>query len=210
MAERTGLHRLLENSRIYAFVQGGLVRAKTWSHLRATYFPGLGTSLRRVLDIGCGPAQFLATCAGSDPIEFVGFDPNAEYIATGRQAHPKATLFVGTCATVADEISGPFDLAVSFGVLHHVDDEEAKRIAQFAFDRLAPGGRFVALDPTLLPRQNPIARLLAKLDRGKHVRSPQEYRALVASVFGDDVQSHVESRLLRVPYNHSVVIADKH
>ena len=209
MSERSGLHSVLERSRVYTFMQTGIGRAATPRHLQDAYFPGLGHSLRRVLDIGCGPAQFLVSWP-VEGIEFVGFDPNAEYITTGRQAHPKATLLVGTCATVADEISGSFDLAVSFGVLHHVDDEEAKRIAQFAFDRLAPGGRFVALDPTLLPRQNPIARLLAKSDRGKHVRGPQEYQALVASVFGDDVQSHVESRLLRVPYNHSVVVANKH
>ncbi|MDO8392673.1 MAG: class I SAM-dependent methyltransferase [Actinomycetota bacterium] len=209
-AERTGIHRVLERTRVYATLQTGIGRSGTAQHLRDAYFPGLGSSISRVLDIGCGPAQFLTNYGTSASFTYVGFDPNPAYIKTGHENFPLAELHVGTTTSVADEITGEFDLAVAFGVLHHVDDDEAGRITQFAHDRLAPGGTFMTIDPVLIDRQNPIARLLAKADRGKYVRGLDAYSRLVIAGFGGEpVQGDVLSNLLRVPYNHAVVIAHR-
>ena len=45
----------------------------------------------------------------------------------------------------------------------------------------------ITLDPVFTERQNPIARLLISLDRGRHVHSPAGYEALARGAF-----AHVE------------------
>ena len=54
--------------------------------------------------------------------------------------------------------------------------ESAKR-------QLRPGGVLVTLDAVFHPGQNPVARLLARLDRGGAVRTPEAYRALLEPHF---------------------------
>ena len=208
MSERAGLHRIFENSRVYAAFQNGLVRTGTWERLQPRFLAAITTPGARVLDIGCGPATFLSNFPSFPPDQYTGLDPNPAYIDTAKAVFPQADLHVGTTSTVAEAISGTFDLAVAFGVLHHVDDAEAIRIAEFARDRLCPGGTFFALDPVFVPGQHPIARRLAASDRGQHVRDLDGYRELVAGVFGASaVTADALSGLLRVPYNHSAIVA---
>ncbi len=68
-------------------------------------------------------------------------------------------------------------------VLHHMTDDEARRL--FAALRMAvkPGGRIVTIDCAYAVRQNPFARLLISLDRGRHIRFPDAYVALAAPYF---------------------------
>jgi len=141
-------------------------------------------------------------------IDYVGFDPNPKYISSARVRFSDADLYIGTTESVRDDVTGTFDLAVAMGVLHHVDDETAEAIAEFAHSKLHEGGRFLTIDPVLLDRQHPVARVLTRLDRGKHVRRLHQYQELIAGRFGRDaVTTTAESGWLRVPYNHAVVIA---
>ncbi len=209
-AERRGVHRLLDLSRVYSFFQGGIGRPDGGARLREALYPGLGTSITTVLDMGCGPAAFLATNPDRrGSFRYVGFDPNPDYIETARAAYPEAELHVGTTATLGSVIEGPFDLVVASGVLHHVDDEIVRALAGFASQRLAPGGRFVTIDPVILPGQRRIARILARSDRGKHVRRPEEYEALVRAGFpGGEVTVRTIHDLLKVPYDHCVTVTE--
>lgn len=208
MSERSGLHGLLGNSRVYAFVQNGLVRMATWDRVQQQFLAELRTPGTRVIDIGCGPAKFLSNYPWFPQEHYTGFDPSDAYIQTARVNYPAASLHVGTTASIGDAVDGTFDVAMAFGVLHHVTDDEAIDIARFARRHLRPGGLFLTMDPVLIPRQNPIARVLAKADRGKHVREMQGYLRAVATAFGaDSVESQVMSGLLRVPYNHAILVA---
>jgi SAM-dependent methyltransferase len=105
-----------------------------------------------------------------------------------------------------DAVAGTFDLVVLEGVLHHIDDGTAREALEFAAERLRPAGRLVTLDTVLLPHQNPIARVLAKLDPGRYFWTLDGYRAPATNVFPED---HVSARhlrgQLRVPYDYSVV-----
>lgn len=117
-------------------------------------------------------------------------------------------MHCGTVSEAVESVTGTFDLIVLEGVLHHIDDSVAVEALTFARDRLAPGGRVVTLDVVLVERQHPIARALAKLDRGRNVRTLEGYRDLVGAVFGIDRTEvrHLTGRL-RVPYDHALVQA---
>lgn len=209
MSERAGLHSVLSGSRIYSAVQSGIVRPDMPDRLRAQFFPELGTTFTDVLDVGCGPATFLAQHESTGKLSYTGFDPNPRYIAKARARFPSAELHVGTVGTLQHTIDGFFDLVVAQGVLHHLDDAEVKRVAAFASTHLRPGGRLVTIDPVLVPGQHPVAKLLARADRGKHVRTCEEYASLLGEPFRPRaVSGVVVSGLLRVPYNHAVCVAE--
>jgi SAM-dependent methyltransferase len=174
--------------------------------LRNRLYPELGLRPLRVLDIGCGPAVFWDRNRDFDGLAYVGIEPNIAYVDDARARYPDIELYVGTVSDVRNEVQGAFDLVVLEGVLHHIDDETARIALQFASERMAPNSRLVALDPVILERQNPVARALARLDRGRHVRTLAGYAQLAEAVFRDDlVSAEALSGVLRVPYNHSLL-----
>jgi len=206
VSERGGLHRALEFSWTYTLFQSLISRSDAPTVLRQELYPELGSRQLRVLDIGCGPAAFWARYRDVDGLIYAGIEPNRAYVDSARAQFPGVELHCGTIREVRDVVTGEFDLIVLEGVLHHIDDDTAHEVLTFASKRLAPTGRLVALDPVLLPRQNPVARALARLDRGKHVRTLGGYRELAASAFS---KGHVSVRRLsgqlRVPYDHAVL-----
>jgi hypothetical protein len=74
-------------------------------------------------------------------------------------------------------------------------------LVDLARDQLPSGGRLVTLDPVLVAGQHPVARALAKRDRGEFVRSPDGYRALATARFGL-VQITEHHDYLRLPFAH--------
>ena len=208
MTERGGLHRVLELSWVYTAFQGLVSRPGAADRMRNELYPELGTRPLRVLDIGCGPAAFYARYRDVAGLEYVGIEPNEAYVKDAEQRFPGIELYAGTVPQVRERFSGLFDLVVLEGVLHHVGDTTATEALSFAGERLAPGGRIVALDPVLLPRQNPIARALAVFDRGKYVRTRDGYRKLASDALPNaTVEVRVLSGQLRVPYDHSLLTA---
>lgn len=203
MERNTGLRSVLTVPRVYEVTQAALYRRSAHEERVRALFPGLGSSIRRVLDVGSGPAAFLAQYGRFAAFEYVALDPSAAYIAKAEQRFPgRGRYLVGTTDTVDAESLGTFDLIVCDGVLHHVSDAEAVAIARFARDRLAPGGRFVTFDPVRVPGQHPVAALLMRMDRGARIRTEDAYHALLSEAFGPDTSGTVIHGRLRPPYDH--------
>lgn len=206
MVERGGLHRLLNLPMVYTAFQRLISRSGATGIDQPVLYPELGTRKIRVLDIGCGPAAFWARHQRLGGITYVGIEPNATYVEDARARFPDIELHAGTVPEVRNNVMDRFDLIVLEGVLHHVDDATACEALEFASQHLAPGGRLVALDPVLLDRQHPVARALARLDRGKYVRTLDGYRSLALTAFpATSVTVRPLSGQLRVPYDHSLL-----
>ena len=206
LPERRGLHRLLELSWVYSGFQRLIIRSGAADTLRAELYPELGERPLRVLDIGCGPAAFWDRYKDLGQITYIGIEPNKAYVDVARLRFPDIELHVGQVREVGASIDGTFDLVVLEGVLHHIDDETAREVLAFGAEKLKQGGRLVALDTAFVPRQNPIARVLARLDRGKNVRTLNGYRELATDVFPEEqVRVRCISGELRVPYDYSVL-----
>lgn len=137
----------------------------------------------RVLDIGCGPAQLRAHLPD---VEYIGWEPNAAYVAKARKTYGKSgTFHAGLFGPAQARALAPVDIAIVSAVLHHMDDAQATELFVLLRQVLKPGGRVITLDNVFTERQNPIARLLISLDRGRHVRSPAGYEALARGMFAD-------------------------
>jgi hypothetical protein len=99
---------------------------------------------------------------------------------------------------------GSFDLVMANGVLHHLADGEVHALLTVAHAALEPSGRLVTIDGCFHPGQSSLARLLLRLDRGRYVRTQDEYCRLARVVF-PNVDSVLRRNLLRVPYTHLIM-----
>jgi SAM-dependent methyltransferase len=164
--------------------------------------PGPGA---RILDLGCGPARILDHLPAD--VEYLGVDLCSAYISAAEARYRDRASFV--CAPLSGfDVStyGPFDLVLAIGVLHHLDDDEARRLFVGARASLVEGGRCVTVDPAFVEGQHPLARALASMDRGANVRTPTAYRRLAEATFAD-VRSVVRHDRLRIPYTHHIMEA---
>jgi len=172
--------RFLSNSSVHKALQSRLRRDNT-SQLLADevlrILPG-----QRVLDIGCVPADILSFLP--DSIECYGFDvePNCIEAATARYGE-RGTFVVGAVAPETMNSLGPFDVISSLAVLHHLNDAEVETMFSAAASLLNPEGRFVTLDCAYVKGQHPVALLLASMDRGEYVRTPEAYADLARRHF---------------------------
>ena len=155
----------------------------------------------RVLDLGCGTGELLDYLGD---VRYTGVDVSEEYIAHARERFgDQAEFFVGDATSVELPDRG-FDLILAIGVLHHLDDTEARQLLRQAANALEPDGRMITVDPTLTSNQSWAAQLVIRRDRGQHVRIPDGYLPLANGSFAS-VGSIVRTDLLRIPYTHCVL-----
>jgi SAM-dependent methyltransferase len=155
----------------------------------------------RVLDIGCGPAYYFGRLPRG--IRYVGFDTSARYIEYARRRFGSDDAEF-RCEIFGDEHLAelpPFNAVMLLGLLHHMSDEDSRRLLRLAARALAPGGRVISVDPCFEPTQGRISRWMSENDRGEYVRTPEQFTALVDESFGD-VDGRVMSGVTRIPSSH--------
>lgn len=169
--------RVMEIPWVYRAWQAPFQEQKLAPLLRHNDF----ASVRRVLDVGCGPGTNAPHFQGMD---YLGLDINAEYVERARERY-------GMRFEVADvtrwQVRGePFDFILVNSFFHHVGDEDALRILDHLATLLTPDGRIHVLDLVLPDAPTP-ARLIARLDRGDHPRPLPAWRELLGRRFDPDV-----------------------
>lgn len=156
-----------------------------------------------VVDFGCGPGDILDYLP---EVRYLGLDVNPAYIEAASARYGDRGEFRLSSVNGADLAGffGQADIAMANGVVHHLDDQEAERLFSLAASLLKPGGRLVTIDPVLHPRQSALRRWLVSRDRGRHVRSPEDYLALARARFRS-VSETLDESLLRLPYSHFIM-----
>ncbi|HEX5269528.1 MAG TPA: class I SAM-dependent methyltransferase [Gemmataceae bacterium] len=191
----TGLYALLSLPNVYSWFEtavgaiegrGKVIR----DHVRPQ--PG-----ERVLDIGCGPGDVVRFLP--DGVHYVGFDENPAYIRSAQKAFAgRAEFYCERVGAATLERLPEFDVVMALGILHHLGDEEALHLFRLAQAAVRPGGRVFTLDGCFVPEQSWMARWLLTKDRGKNVRTPEEYMRLARAVF-PEVKPTVRFDLCRIP-----------
>lgn len=201
----TGIRAILSHSGVYDAFQSLVGAAPARRRISADYFralPGM-----TIVDVGCGTAETLDFLPGG--VRYFGFDLAQPYIDAARARFGDRGTF--QCADVTLLGAGDLpqcDLAIAFGVLHHIDDEGATSLLENLYDRLAPGGRLVTIDPAFQEGQSRFAQAIIRRDRGQNVRNADGYLALAPTRFGSR-SVVVRHDLLRIPYTHAVLECTK-
>jgi SAM-dependent methyltransferase len=196
---RSGPWRLLALPQVYNWFQHAIAVTDARAQIAKRYIrarPG-----DRVLDIGCGPAEILRFLPS---VDYVGVDLNSGYLEAARAAYPAAQFFQMDVRALPDEWQADFDLVLAQGLLHHFSDEQVVSLLRGARAALKGSGRLVCVEVAFDPHQPRIARWLAAADRGRFVRTVEQYRALAASVF-PAVRLSVRHDLMRIPYTHLII-----
>ena len=183
----TGIRRILSLPAAYDALQIALGSIRGRQRLYREYIePQLGDV---VVDVGCGTAAMLPLLP--DNVRF----------------GDRGQFFCQDITTIAPNAVPASTTALAIGVLHHIDDAGCRHLLQAIHDRLAPGGRLVTLDGTFVPGQGWLSRTLVGADRGRNIRTPTQYAALVPEGFS--VKIHLPNDLLRVPYQHCILVCTK-
>jgi SAM-dependent methyltransferase len=150
----------------------------------------------RLLDIGCGTGAIIPYLP--QDVELVGVDISSSYIrAASSRFGDRGTFLVGDASDHSLNLGRPFDIAFASGVLHHISDDGVRSVLSGVIERLKQGGRFVAIDPTLVPNQGWLSRSVVKADRGEFVRSPSELSELLREY---KPTMTVVTDMLKIPY----------
>ncbi len=193
---------LLERSYLYNLFQHAVGSTNARRYF-AEHFAKLPEAAR-VLDIGCGPGTLIPFLS-RHVAQYVGFDPNPQYIELARRRFGSAShsFFEADCSTAGDwltERGCRFNAILAAGVLHHLDDREVRELLDLAVIYCEPNGFFASFDSATIPHENPIAAALIRGDRGEHIRTPVEYETLLRTKF-PSIKSEVRRDLMRVPYS---------
>jgi SAM-dependent methyltransferase len=139
---------------------------------------------QKLVDVGCGPADILDRLPG---VEYVGLDISDIYIQAARakfKTRGRAKFLSGSVEDwMRDPLTYEADLVLTNGVLHHVDDDDAKKILEFAYRALKDNGRFIFYEPCYLIWQSGISAYFMSLDRGQNIRTEQRWKELASSIF---------------------------
>jgi SAM-dependent methyltransferase len=133
--------------------------------------------VRRVLDVACGPGTNTKFFTGA---KYLGRDFNERYIQDARRRYGRDFLVAGVRNfTAAPEDRFDFILVNSF--LHHLDDRDTLAILTHLRSLLTEN--HIHMLELELPEKPSIARLLARWDRGKFARPPEEWPSLFEGLF---------------------------
>lgn len=204
MAQVTsGIQSILSHPIIYNTFQA-LIGAANARSIFVDEFLGI-RNVCRLLDIGCGTAELLRHLP--DTIYYVGYDLSQKYIEAAKKnfSHRNAEFVARQVTDTTLENCQLFDRVTAVGLLHHLEDDEAIHLFQLAKGALGDDGLFLSIDPCYVEEQSSISKFLVERDRGKNARALSDYKRLAESVFAH-VDIHHRNDLLRIPYDHAVLI----
>lgn len=166
--------RVMENTLAYRLWQAPFAEQK----LAPLFAHNDLRTVRRVLDVGCGPGTNTHHFAGAD---YLGIDFNPAYIENARRRHGREFVVADvTKYEVAREER--FDLILANSLFHHIDTASTSRILAHLATLLSDDGHVHVLD-LVLPERPSVSRFLARADRGEYPRPLAEWRQLFTDAF---------------------------
>lgn len=177
----TGFRSVLKYGWIYRLSQSFFGEKISKQYIIDDYLTNL-TADTVLLDMGCGAGNFAYFVP--EYINYIGFDPNKNYIESACQrfsAYSNFKFYAGTANTQAvnDQIAdASIDYALIHGVLHHLSDGEIIEMYRLAERVLKPGGKMVILEPVWIESQSLVNKWVMRLDRGKNIKQQSEWLAM--------------------------------
>jgi glycosyltransferase involved in cell wall biosynthesis len=156
-------------------------------------------------DIGCGPGFIVKHLPAG--IRYDGFDIEKRYIDYARKRfHARGSFHCRQFDLSCAASLGCADVVMMNGLLHHLDNTDASALLRDVRRALKPTGVLFTLDGCLRDGNLWVANWVVRHDRGRHVRSEDEYRQLLKEHFGT-VQIFIRDDLALIQYPFAIGLA---
>jgi len=205
MSERTsGIYNLVTIPAIYKLIQNGLGGRSARRAFRDEFFNDVKGL--RVLEVGCGPGTWFPEIKECG--EYLGMDWNQDHIALANEQYGKENIQF-LCGDVSKDVpvdDRKYDYIFAFGILHHLDDQQANALLKTCKSLLSDTGKFLAVDPVYHQGQHFFAKWMCDRDSGQDIRTEDGYKLTAKTVF-KKVETQICTDKLRIPYSHCVITA---
>jgi SAM-dependent methyltransferase len=175
MALRHLVDSILEHPAVYAAWQAPFVAQKFAPVERRLAALPVG----RVLDVGCGPGT---NAPRFGLAEYVGVDVNEDYLRIARSKYVRGQFVQADLSSADLTPFGTFDTILVNSFLHHLSDDAVARLLRQLQHLLTPEGRVHVLE-LVMPGRPSLARLMARLDRGRYARPLDAWRTMFSDHF---------------------------
>ena len=190
---------VFDNALLYRIFQFGVIKSGTTELIKEQILKPV--EVKSVLDFGCGIGYHSVHFADS---QYLGIEPLEGCVVEANKKYKTAntTFLIGDHQTLKSIPDSSFELIISIGVLHHIDNEIFSDFMEQAFRILKPGGRLTTFDPVFHENQSLLSRWVVSRDRGNWVRTAEGYLLPVRNIFGNRISFKIHKKLLRIPYDH--------
>ena len=196
-------NRIVQHAKIYNRIQRTVGSARIWMSLHEElYFEIQQMSQEDIwLDLGCGTAEFLAYLPPD--MNYVGVDNNSKYIHHAQKRYaqrPNTTFICGDWHDAAKQlnVSAPIKIISLLGLLHHLNDAQAKDVLTLSYNLLSDDGLIFSLDGCPCEESSLFERFFYWIDRGDFIRTESSMRSL----FPREIDTAIHSNWLLVPYKY--------
>ncbi|HLX96848.1 MAG TPA: class I SAM-dependent methyltransferase [Verrucomicrobiae bacterium] len=148
------------------------------------------------LDVGCGTG-FLRDYLENE--DYTGLDLNPRYIAAARRK--RGDCFQAGSALELTFLQRKFDRIIGVGLMHHLDDQQARAaLVQFCL-RLKADGEIFIIDALWPQNKNVVGRLLRRSDNGAFVRTLLKWETL----FRETLTVHTLRAVKQWPFDYIIM-----
>ena len=161
-----------------------------------------------ILDIGCGPAYVLDFLKNKS-LKYFGYDTEMNHIEYAKKKFSNKNYFFFCKKFNKLQINKlpTFDYVFLFGIIHHINNSEIKEIFFLIKKILKKNGKLIILDNVLIKKQNIIAKILIKLDKGNYIRNLSDYKFLLKKNFKNFSYSIIKQKF--IPYTWFKAVCSK-
>jgi SAM-dependent methyltransferase len=153
-------------------------------------------SVRRVLDVGCGPGTNAPAFAHTD---YLGVDLNPKYIESARQRHPGMKFDVADVRHAESlPVGSGFDFIFVNSLLHHIDLASTRALLASLPVLLSPDGHVHVIEMCMPEEHFNLCRFLANADRGNYYRPLGDWKEIFLEHFDPVVFEPFSQRHLGV------------
>ena len=137
-------------------------------------------SIRRVLDVGCGPGTNAPIFAHTD---YLGVDLNPKYIEDARKQHRLKFEVADVRQPETLPVGSGFDFILVNSLLHHIDLASTRTLLGSLPALLSSDGHVHIVEMCMPVERLNLCRVLANADRGNYYRPVEDWKEIFFEQF---------------------------
>jgi ubiquinone/menaquinone biosynthesis C-methylase UbiE len=167
-------HSVLSNPLVFQLQQRVF---NNYGNVKAEFEDYLRPGPLRILDVGCSTGACGQAVFDTARDDYTGIDITDRYVAYAGRSYSHGKYVEMDARNLAFDRHS-FDVVSFIGVLHHMDDDTARRSLSEARRVLREGGALLVAEPVFTPNDLR-SNVFLSLDRGRYIRETGQYEALL-------------------------------